>query len=368
MYFEDLASQCYATVTVLADGIECPEYSITSDGQGHLHCCVNLKPDQILTIRVALDMTAELFLVDFLADGVIRNNWHSSIKPVNPHRAETIFITEAIVKSQHKMYRCPLTTTRTIPTGYPVENFPRAEIGSISIDISKRDVERNTYFLDCKVPNQVADNEDIRDLAWPLFPVQPSMQIGYHTGRRKVESDRANACVRLRKARPGKAPWSTFTFQYREQAFLEAAGLMTPAQNQPESMFIANAASTLLGNHPAMSDPAPEPETSADSVVYTGDTPQASNTPNNADEEPETLAARNVARLEYLHVEVKQLQAQAEEARKHRVEVEASAHAITEQARLQCEQAVLQHQIADEKAKAAVQQVKSPALRSKSRR
>ncbi|KAL8764443.1 MAG: hypothetical protein Q9194_007089 [Teloschistes cf. exilis] len=320
MYFEDLASQCYATVTVLADGIECPEYSITSDGQGHLHCCVNLKPDQILTIRVALDMTAELFLVDFLADGVIRNNWHSSIKPVNPHRAETIFITEAIVKSQHKMYRCPLTTTRTIPTGYPVENFPRAEIGSISIDISKRDVERNTYFLDCKVPNQVADNEDIRDLAWPLFPVQPSMQIG-------IEN-----------------------------------------KNQPESMFIANAASTLLGNHPAMSDPAPEPETSADSVVYTGDTPQASNTPTNADEEPETLAARNVARLGYLHVEVKQLQAQAEEARKHRVEVEASAHAITEQARLQCEQAVLQHQIADEKAKAAVQQVKSPALRSKSRR
>lgn len=138
MYFEDLASQCYATVTVLADGIECPEYSITSDGQGHLHCYVNLKPDQILTIRVVLDMTAKLFLIDCLADGVIRNNWHSSIKPVNPHRAETIFITEAIVKSQQKMYRCPLTTTRTIPTGnsslVPVlENISRYQWPSVRL-------------------------------------------------------------------------------------------------------------------------------------------------------------------------------------------------------------------------------------------
>lgn len=133
--------------------------------------------------------------------------------------------------------------------------------------------------------------------------------------------------MQLRKAQPGKTPLEFIHLQVSRtryfhyliililgpdtfiQAFLEAAGVMTPAQNQPESMFNANPASTLLGNHPAMSNPAPEPETSADSVVYTGDTPQASTTPANADEEPKTLAARNVARLEYLRVEAKQLQA-----------------------------------------------------------
>ncbi|KAL8633143.1 hypothetical protein Q9189_001043 [Teloschistes chrysophthalmus] len=164
-----------------------------------------------------------------------------------------------------------------------------------------------------------------------------------------LKSECATARVRLRKARPGKAPWSKSTFHYREQAFLEAAGVMSPAQNQLESMFIGNPASPL-----ATSD--------------TGDTQPASTTPANEGEELEALAARNLAGYEHLRVDAKQLQAQAEEARKHRVEVEASRDAIIEQARFECEQARLQHLIADEKAKAAVQKVNNPALRSKSPR
>lgn len=197
MYFEDLPSQCYATVTILANGIECREYNITSDEQGELHCYVNFQPQQTITIRVALDMTSECFDVDFLADGVIRNYWQSSRRSLNLRLAETFLIAEAIFRKENRLYRCPSTTmplpagkSSLVPVlkicpismfsgaGSPAQPFPRADVGCISIIISKRDVERNTYFLDCKLPNQVADDADIRGLAWPLTQVQPSTQIG----------------------------------------------------------------------------------------------------------------------------------------------------------------------------------------------
>ncbi|KAL9061734.1 MAG: hypothetical protein Q9206_000357 [Seirophora lacunosa] len=111
MRFVDSIAQCNATVTILADGRECPEYSIVGDEHGNLKCYIPLMPDQVISVQVAMDMTSEHFEVDLFTDGVIRNFWQSTRNSVNKHRAPSVEFTQGIYKYMRSLYRSSMTTT-----------------------------------------------------------------------------------------------------------------------------------------------------------------------------------------------------------------------------------------------------------------
>lgn len=64
MRFEDNYTQCFAMVTVLADGQECPEYSTWCDEHDNTGCWIPFTPGQFISVEVALDITSEHFEVD----------------------------------------------------------------------------------------------------------------------------------------------------------------------------------------------------------------------------------------------------------------------------------------------------------------
>ena len=116
MRLEDTISKCSASVTILADGRECPEYDIKGDETGNLCCYIPLMSDQVISVQISLDMTSEHFEVDLFTDGVIRNFWQSTRNAVNRHRAPNVEFTQGIYKDGRSLYRANMTTI-DIPNG-----------------------------------------------------------------------------------------------------------------------------------------------------------------------------------------------------------------------------------------------------------
>lgn len=172
------------------------------------------------------------------------------------------------------------------------------------------------------------------------------------------KSQRSTTRNQLSRSRKGKAPWRTFTFYYREP-------------NQDGIPSIWNHASTLATQRPTVSDYAAESETSSQHVAYTR--PLSAVGYNGISLQPPTMTANEgapevpagpkSARLESLRLELEDLQAQVQLRRHHRLKVEAMTKAVSPEARLECEKAILQRELANEQALAATFEVKISALR-----
>ncbi|KAL8686670.1 MAG: hypothetical protein Q9218_006949 [Villophora microphyllina] len=245
----------------------------------------------------------------------------------------------------------------------PKGDLARTNVGSIVVKVSKQDTDRNSYLHNSLVPGGIPGDWEKQALISPPAVAQPSLQMTFKNGTRMLEADRINSRVRLRRPRQGKAPWATFTFFYREQEQLRAAGLLVAAQDQLSKILIQNCVPHLSHKRAAPPDHVPGPKTGARRIAYTGPPPShgsfsRSYTDTSTDNlMPDSLMAHGTAYLEDLSKEDRELQIQAERARIFRLETEATTDAIIHQARLECEKAVLQHQIADNRARAAVHEV-----------
>ncbi|KAL8868639.1 MAG: hypothetical protein Q9174_004856, partial [Haloplaca sp. 1 TL-2023] len=111
MYFPDDAEQCYARVSVLADGVKCQEYNASWDLQGGFKCYIALAPGQEITLLAELDMNSEHFELDTFADGVIRNYAQSTHNPANTHRKQVFEIPKGIYRVGRSLYRAPMVTS-----------------------------------------------------------------------------------------------------------------------------------------------------------------------------------------------------------------------------------------------------------------
>lgn len=115
MRFSDHIAKCHATVKIMADGHECPQYKITGDEHGNMQCYIPLMSEQVITAEVELDMVSEHFEVDLFIDGVIRNFWQSTRNSVNKHRAPIVGFTQGIYKDTRSMYRSDMITAAIPP-------------------------------------------------------------------------------------------------------------------------------------------------------------------------------------------------------------------------------------------------------------
>ena len=115
MRFSDSIAKCHATVKVMADGNDCPQYKITGDEHGNMQCYIPLMSEQSITAEIQLDMVSEHFEVDFFVDGVIRNFWQSTRNSVNKHRAPTVAFTQGIYKDTRSLYRSDMITAAIPP-------------------------------------------------------------------------------------------------------------------------------------------------------------------------------------------------------------------------------------------------------------
>lgn len=193
MRFVDSIAQCSATVTILADGRECPEYSIVGDEHGNLKCYTPLMPDQVISVQVAMDMTSEHFEVDLFTDGVIRNFWQSTRNSVNKHRAPSVEFTQGIYKSMRSLYRSNMTTGsisesklhRSVNSigiadhrvDLAVEGHQRTNVGSIVVMINKQDRDRSLHYHGCILPDDVPKNWYEQAAARRPGITQPTMQM-----------------------------------------------------------------------------------------------------------------------------------------------------------------------------------------------
>ncbi|KAL8794788.1 MAG: hypothetical protein Q9182_007594 [Xanthomendoza sp. 2 TL-2023] len=275
MQLFDSISKCKATVTVLADGQECPQYNISGDEHGNMTCYIPLMSEQFITVDVALDMVSEHFEVDFFLDGVIRNFWQSTRNSVNKHRAPIVGFTEGIYKNTRSMYR-----------------------GEI--------------------------------IATPI----PEVEGKFKDGARMQEADRSGTRRRLKRTRQGSAPWATFKFIYREPAQLRAAGI---------GKAICNAAFPGLNSNASRKRPAEDDH---------GDSSLIS--------EAELQSTR--AHVADLRAEILELKMETDRAKRRRLEKEKETDELARQVRqewadLELARADLARELADEKAKAAAQEV-----------
>ncbi|KAL8734109.1 MAG: hypothetical protein Q9181_003298 [Wetmoreana brouardii] len=382
MRFEDKAAQCSATVTVLADGHECQEYNASGDEHANLKCYIPLLPGQTISVRVALDMTSEHFEVDLFTDGVIRNFWQSSRNTVNKHRSPSVEFTQGIYRIGRSLYRSPLSTvaipegTYFIKTtlGSATNNSPelnsgglhRANVGSISIAISKQDVYRNAHYHGCMEPGQVQKDWYEQALVPIAEALQPSLQIMLRDGTRMVESDRTGTRKRLSRPRQGQAPWSTFSVLYREPEQLRAAGFLDPAPNGLDNVFACDCTlvSTRKRAAPSHVDLSPAPKAlCVDSVKAPGPSVSSFMTraaPFDPPTGPQPRMEYRPKDLDTLSTEVLELQKQADRAKRICLQKAKETDALICQARLEYAKADLECQIADEKAKIAAQEVRLP--------
>ncbi|KAL8773157.1 MAG: hypothetical protein Q9209_001833 [Squamulea sp. 1 TL-2023] len=226
MRFSDHIAKCHATVKIMADGHECPQYNITGDEHGNMQCYIPLMSDQVITAEVALDMVSEHFEVDLFVDGVIRNFWQSTRNTVNKHRAPIVGFTQGIYRDTRSMYRSDMMTV-AIPSSSQLlaSGSQRTNVGSIDVMISKQDPERNLHYHGCIIPDEVPKDWYNQPIAPATGAVEPTLQMMFQDGTRMQEADRGGTRIRLRRTRQGEAPWCTFKFIYREPAQLRAAGI-----------------------------------------------------------------------------------------------------------------------------------------------
>ncbi|KAL8905215.1 MAG: hypothetical protein Q9207_002770 [Kuettlingeria erythrocarpa] len=332
MRFEDRIAQCSATVTVLADGRECPEYSIGGDEHGNLKCYIPLMPDQVISVQVQMDMTSEHFEVDLFTDGVIRNFWQSTRNSVNKHRAPNVEFTQGIYKALRSLYRSTMTTGSIQDvSGGP----PSADVGSIVVMINQQDRDRNLHYHGCLKPDDVPKNWEQLPSAVRPATVQPSLQMMFKNGTRMQEADRGGTRLRLRRTRQGIAPWATFKFMYRERGIVNQAriGYSVPTPVGPVSGSRKRAA--------------PEDDRSMS---------------------PESALKRQRQNVQDLRTEVLELQIQADRAKKIRLEKEKETEALARQARqewaeLELAKSNLERTIAEEKSIATAQEEEQAKLR-----
>ncbi|KAL8932332.1 MAG: hypothetical protein Q9211_006374, partial [Gyalolechia sp. 1 TL-2023] len=339
MRFVDNVAQCTAQVTILADGRECPEYSITGDEHGNLKCYIPLMSDQEISVQVAMDMNSEHFEVDLFTDGVIRNFWQSTRNSVNKHRAPNVEFTQGIYKTHRSLYRSNMSTA-VIPDDASTAGTPRSNIGTIEVMINKQDRDRHLHYHGGMVPDDVPKNWYNQAVALVSTTLQPSLQMMFKDGTRMQEADRGGTRLRLKRTRQGEAPWATFKFIYREREQLRAAGIVNPAR-------IGYSITTPLGS-------------------LSGSRKRA--VPNERDGTPEAHLNETRQHVQDLRTEVLELQIQADRAKKIRLEKERETDRLARQARqewaeLELAKANLERQIAEEKSKATTQEEEQDKLR-----
>lgn len=339
MRFVDNIAQCTVQVTVLADGRECPEYSITGDEHGNLQCYIPLMSDQEISVQVSMDMNAEHFEVDLFADGVIRNFWQSTRNSVNKHRAPNVEFTQGIYKAHRSLYRSNMSTS-LIPDEVATAGTLRTNIGTIEVMINKQDRDRHLHYHGCMLPDEVPKNWYNSAVAMTSTSVQPSLQMMFKEGTRMQEADRGGTRLRLRRTRQGEAPWATFKFIYRERDQLRAAGIVNPAR-------IGYAVATPLGS-------------------LGGSRKRAA--PNDHDGSPDSRLNETQQQVQDLRTEVLELQIQADRAKKIRLEKEKETERLARQARqewaeLELAKANLERQIAEERNKVITQEDEQNKLR-----
>ncbi|KAL9594125.1 MAG: hypothetical protein Q9179_005542 [Wetmoreana sp. 5 TL-2023] len=365
MRFEDSAAGCFATVTVLVDGQECPEYNASCDEHGNLKCYIPLLPGQTISIRVALDMTSEHFEVDLFTDGVVRNFWQSTRNTVNKHRAPIVEFTQGIYRMGRSLYRSSLSTM-AIPEELNSGGLHRANVGSISIAISKQDVDRNAHYHGCIEPDQVQKDWYQQALVPIAEAVQPTLQMMLKDGTRMLESDRGGTRNRLSRPRQGQAPWSTFSFLYREPEQLGAAGFLDPARNGLGNVFTCDCTPVSTRKRAASfdGDLGPVPKALCVDSVEASGLSTSSFVKRAAPFDPPTGLQPKIEYcpkdLEALSIEVLELQKQVDKAKRIRLQKAKETDALIFQARLEYAKADLGYQIADEKAKIAAQEVRLP--------
>ncbi|KAL8850058.1 MAG: hypothetical protein Q9221_004984 [Calogaya cf. arnoldii] len=178
MRFSDHIAKCHATVKIMANGNECPQYKITGDEHGNMQCYIPLMSEQVITAEVQLDMVSEHFEIDFFVDGVIRNFWQSTRNSVNKHRAPTVGFTQGIYKDTRSMYRSDMITAAIPPSKRLLASgSQRTNVGSIDIMISKQDPERNEHYHGCMVPDEVPKDWNNQGLAPATGTVEPTLQM-----------------------------------------------------------------------------------------------------------------------------------------------------------------------------------------------
>ncbi|KAL8936976.1 MAG: hypothetical protein Q9216_004653 [Gyalolechia sp. 2 TL-2023] len=339
MRFVDNIAQCTAQVTILADGRECPEYSITGDEHGNLKCYIPLMSDQQIAVQVAMDMNAEHFEVDLFTDGVLRNFWQSTHNSVNKHRAPNVEFTQGIYRTHRSLYRSNMSTA-VIPDDASKAETLRTNIGTIEIMINKQDRDRHLHYHGCMVPDDVPKNWYNQAVVPTSATLQPSLQMMFRDGTRLQEADRGGTRLRLKRTRQGEAPWATFKFIYREREQLRAAGIVNPAR-------IGYSITTPLES-------------------LSGSRKRAA--PNDRDRTPEGYVNETPQDVQDLRTEVLELQIQADRAKKIRLEKEKETERLARQARqewaeLALAKANLERQIADEKTKSTTQEEEQNKLR-----
>ncbi|KAI4097482.1 MAG: hypothetical protein LQ344_000214 [Seirophora lacunosa] len=339
MRFVDSIAQCNATVTILADGRECPEYSIVGDEHGNLKCYIPLMPDQVISVQVAMDMTSEHFEVDLFTDGVIRNFWQSTRNSVNKHRAPSVEFTQGIYKYMRSLYRSSMTTT-SIPENLTAAGHQRTNVGSIVVMINKQDRDRNLHYHGCILPDDVPKHWYEQAIARRPGIAPPSLQMMFKNGSRMQEADRGGTRIRMRRTRQGEAPWATFKFLYRERDQLRAAGIVNQAR-------IGYVSATPLGSLSGSRKRAPTDDGSMS---------------------PESSLQRQRQNVEDLRTEVLELQIQADRAKRIRLEKEKETEALARQARqewaeLELAKANLEREVAEEHSRAVVQEEAQARLR-----
>ncbi|KAL9015543.1 MAG: hypothetical protein Q9185_007060 [Variospora sp. 1 TL-2023] len=356
MRFVDSIAQCSATVTILADGRECPEYSIVGDEHGNLKCYTPLMPDQVISVQVAMDMTSEHFEVDLFTDGVIRNFWQSTRNSVNKHRAPSVEFTQGIYKSMRSLYRSNMTTGsisesklhRSVNSmgiadhrvDLAVEGHQRTNVGSIVVMINKQDRDRSLHYHGCILPDDVPKNWYEQAAARRPGITQPTMQMMFKNGSRMQEADRGGTRIRLKRTRQGEAPWATFKFLYRERDQLRAAGIVHQGR-------IGCVSATPLGS-------------------LSGSRKRAST--DDGSMSPESSLQRQRQNVEDLRTEVLELQIQADRAKRMRLEKEKETEALARQARqewaeLELAKANLEREVAEEHSRAIMQEEEQARLR-----
>ncbi|KAI4280469.1 MAG: hypothetical protein L6R38_004444 [Xanthoria sp. 2 TBL-2021] len=363
MRFSDHIAKCHATVKIMADGHECPQYKITGDEHGNMQCYIPLMSEQVVTAEVQLDMVSEHFEVDLFVDGVIRNFWQSTRNSVNKHRAPIVGFTQGIYKDTRSMYRSDMITAAIPPRKRMLTSgSQRTNVGSIDIMISKQDPERNAHFHGCMLPDEVPKDWNNQVLAPNTGSLEPTLQMIFKDGTRMQEADRGGTRIRLKRTREGEAPWCTFKFLYREPgtwmctriSFLDLANAFSAAQLRAEGIGSAircGYGGRLLGPLADASRKRAASDDRADGSIS-----------------PSTDLEVSRHHLEDLRSEVLELKMQAERAKRVRLEKEKMTDEIARETRqqwaeLELAKKDLVRQLEDEKAKAAAQEAEQQNLR-----
>ncbi|KAL8714665.1 MAG: hypothetical protein Q9220_001614 [cf. Caloplaca sp. 1 TL-2023] len=342
MRFQDEPANCSATVTVLADGRECPEYMMKHDEQGNISCYIPLMSDQTITVEIALDMTAEHFEVDLFTDGVIRNFWQSTRNTVNKHRAPKVTFHQGIYRDQRSLYRADMVTG-CLPKNPKKSGTLRTNVGSIDVMISKQELDRSCHLHGCIHPDDVSKDWYEQAAVGPnQGPPSPTLQMMYKGGTLMQEADRGGSRVRMRWTRQGEAPWATFRFLYREREPLRAAKILTPARIGFGSRIIGS--TTSRG--------------------------QKRGAPADRSVSPETDLQRVQANTSMLRTEILELQIQTDRAKKIRLAKEKETDELAQRARenwaeLEVAKADLERQLEEERTKTAAQEDEQRKLRER---